>query len=139
MSWREKTIKTPKTVENIKVVQTIFSKDSRSLFARQLDIFFYVVNKVIKQDLKMTKIWFKFVQSLWQRTKERTLIMDLKSKPEKSSKSSYLQYSISHFFWSRLKGLKQTLMDQAWYHSENVLTVTNGADIFAEERSQHYD
>ena len=64
MSWREKTIKTPKTVENIKVVQTIFSKDSRSLFARQLDIFFYVVNKVIKQDLKMTKIWFKFVQSL---------------------------------------------------------------------------
>ena len=64
MSWREKTIKTPKTVENIEIVQTIFSKDSRSLFARQLDIFFYVVNKVIKQDLKMTKIWFKFVQSL---------------------------------------------------------------------------
>ena len=42
-----------KMVENIVNI----SKGSRSMFARQPDICFYIVNKVVKQDLKMTKIW----------------------------------------------------------------------------------
>jgi len=31
------------------------------MFARQPDKCFNIVNKVVKQDLKMTKIWVKFV------------------------------------------------------------------------------
>ena len=38
-------------------------KGLRGRFARQLDICFYIVNKDVKQDLKMTKIWVKFVQT----------------------------------------------------------------------------
>ena len=59
MSGREKTIKTPKTVKNIKNCSDHISKASRSLFARQFDIYIYIVNKVVKQDLKMTKFWAK--------------------------------------------------------------------------------
>ena len=53
MSGRKKTIKTPKMVKNIEN-----SKGSRSMF----DICLYIVNKVVKQDLKMTKILAKFVE-----------------------------------------------------------------------------
>ena len=59
MSGREKTIKTPKTVKNIKNCSDHISKASRSLFARQFDIYIYIVNKVVKQALKMTKFWAK--------------------------------------------------------------------------------
>ncbi len=31
------------------------------MYARQLDICFYIVNKDVKQDLKMTKIWVNVV------------------------------------------------------------------------------
>ena len=37
-----------------------------------------------------------------------------------------------YFFWSVLKDLKQTLMDQVWDHSENFLALTNKADYFQE-------
>ena len=36
------------------------------MFARQPDIFVYIVNKVVKKDLKMTKIWVKGIESLPQ-------------------------------------------------------------------------
>ena len=58
MSGLEKAIKTPKIVENC---SNYISKGSQSMYARQPDIFFYIVIKVIKQDLKMTKIQVKFV------------------------------------------------------------------------------
>ena len=61
MSGREKTIKTPKMVENIENLSNHIDKGSRSMFVRQLDICFYIVNKVLTQDLKMTKIWVKYV------------------------------------------------------------------------------
>ena len=38
-----------------------FNGGLRSMFARQLDICFYIVNKVVNKILKMTKIWVKFV------------------------------------------------------------------------------
>ena len=47
---REKTIKTPKIVKNIANCSTHISKDSRSMFARQPNIWFYIVHKVVKQD-----------------------------------------------------------------------------------------
>ena len=35
------------------------------MFARQPDICFYIVSKVVKQDLKMTMIWVEFVPKSW--------------------------------------------------------------------------
>ena len=61
MSGPEKTIKTPKLVENIENCSNNISKGSRIMFSRKLVYAFYIVNKVVKQDLKMTKIWVKFV------------------------------------------------------------------------------
>ena len=64
MSGREKTVKilkNPKIVENIKNCLNHKGKGSRSMFARQFDICSYILNKVVKQDLKMTKIWVKYV------------------------------------------------------------------------------
>ena len=66
-----------------------FRKGLRGMFTRQLDICFYIVNKVVMQDIKMTKIWVKFVhKSLTRGTRGMTVIMYLvcKSKPEKSLK-----------------------------------------------------
>ena len=45
---------------HLKNCLTQISKDSRSLFARHPDICFNIINKVVKQDFKMTKIWVKF-------------------------------------------------------------------------------
>ena len=61
MSGQEKAIKTPNTVENIENYSNHLGKGTKSMFARQFDIRFYIVNKVVKQNLKMTKIWVKFV------------------------------------------------------------------------------
>ena len=61
MSGREKTIKTLKMIKNIENRSNHFSKCSRSMFGGQLDVCFYIVNKVVKQDLKITKIRIKFV------------------------------------------------------------------------------
>ena len=36
------------------------------MFVRQLDVCVYIVNKAIKQDLKITKIWVKGIKSLPQ-------------------------------------------------------------------------
>ena len=63
MSGREKTIKTAINIENC---LNHISKGSRRKFTRQLDICFYIVNKVVKQDLRMTKIWVKGIESLPQ-------------------------------------------------------------------------
>ena len=52
---------------------------------------------------------------------------------------SYNKYFISLFFWSFLKGLKQTLMDQDLNHLENVHAVTNEAVILSDECSLHYN
>ena len=53
MPGREKTTKTPKIVENISNYQGFhISKDSGSMFVRQLDICFYIVDKVVKQKKK---------------------------------------------------------------------------------------
>ena len=42
------------------------SKASKSMFPdRQFDMWFYNVNKVAKQDLKMKKTGLKLSQSLW--------------------------------------------------------------------------
>ena len=66
------------------------------MFARQLD-----VNKVVKQDLKMTNLWVKLVpKSL---TKGMTLIVDLK---RKSSKVFYTFNTQSLFLLIALKGSK---------------------------------
>ena len=53
------------------------------MFARQFDMWFYIVNKVAKQDLKMEKICVKIVFDMAR----MAFIMDLKSKskPEKFS------------------------------------------------------
>ena len=59
MSGQEKTIKAPKMVKNVENYSNLFSKGSRSMFARQLVICFYIVNKVVKKDLKIAKIWVK--------------------------------------------------------------------------------
>jgi len=59
MSGRENTVKTQKIVQNIAKCLNHISKDSRSMFTRQPDIYFDIVNKVVKQDLKMTLIWVK--------------------------------------------------------------------------------
>ena len=37
------------------------SKVSKSMFARLFDMWYYIVNKGVKQDLKMEKIWNKIV------------------------------------------------------------------------------
>ena len=66
MSGPEKTIKAPKMVKNVENCSNLFSKGSRSMFARQLDICFYIVNKVVKKNLKMTKVWVKGVEFLPQ-------------------------------------------------------------------------
>ena len=60
MSGREKTIKTPKMVKLFKPYQQGF-KGSISMFARQFDTCLEIVNKVVRQDLQMTKIWAEFV------------------------------------------------------------------------------
>ena len=53
MSGQEKTIKAPKMVKNVENYSNLFSKGSRSMFARQLLITHsYVVNKVVKENLK---------------------------------------------------------------------------------------
>ena len=78
-----------------------FRKGLRGMFTRQLDICFYIVNKVVKQDIKMTKIWVKFVhKSLTRGTRGMTLIMYLvcKSKPEKSLKVLHTFNTQSFFF-----------------------------------------
>ena len=36
------------------------------MFVRQLDVCVYIVNKAIKQDLKITKIWVKGIKALPQ-------------------------------------------------------------------------
>ena len=46
-------------VKNVENCSNLFSKGSRSMFARQLVICFYIVNKVVKKDLKIEKIWVK--------------------------------------------------------------------------------
>ena len=51
MSGQEKTIKTLKMIKNIENCSIHIGKGSRSMFARQLDIRFYIVNKVVKQNL----------------------------------------------------------------------------------------
>ena len=43
-------LRPPKIVKNIATCSTHISKDSRSMFARQPDIWFYIENKVVKQD-----------------------------------------------------------------------------------------
>ena len=52
MSEQKKTIKTLKMVKNIENCSTHISIGLRSMFVRQLDIHFYIVNKVVKQNLK---------------------------------------------------------------------------------------
>ena len=47
-------------VEIIIICLNHVSKDSRSVFARQLNVCFYRVSKVVNQDLNITKIWIKF-------------------------------------------------------------------------------
>ena len=42
------TIQTEKIVQNIENCSNHISKGSRSMFVRQPDIFFYIVNKVVK-------------------------------------------------------------------------------------------
>ena len=70
MTRWEKTIKTQKMVENIENCFNHICKGSNKMFARQLDTCLYIVNKVVKQGSKMTKIWAEGI----------TLIMDLKCK-----------------------------------------------------------
>ena len=60
-SGRKRTIQTQKIVENIANCLNPISKGSRNMFARPPDICFYIVNKLVKQDVKMTKIWVKFI------------------------------------------------------------------------------
>ena len=43
-------LRPPKIVKNIATCSTHISKDSRSMFARRPDIWFYIENKVVKQD-----------------------------------------------------------------------------------------
>jgi len=62
MSRQEKIIKTSK-IENIENCSSHISKDSRSMYTSQFDMYLYIVNKVVNQDLKMTKNWTKFVQT----------------------------------------------------------------------------
>ena len=50
MSGQEKAIKTPNTVENIENYSNHLGKGTKSMFARQFDIRFYIVNKVVKQN-----------------------------------------------------------------------------------------
>ena len=60
MSGREKTIKTPKMVENIKKFSYHNIKGSSRSFPDSLMYaFIYSVNKIVKQEIKMTKIWVK--------------------------------------------------------------------------------
>ena len=63
---REKTIKTPKMVKNIENCSNHISKASRSMFASQFAMCLYIVNKVVKQGLKMKKILAKEFESLPQ-------------------------------------------------------------------------
>ena len=63
ISGREKTTKTPKMVKNIENFSNLISKSSRSMVARQFDRCLYIVNKVVNKDLKIIKIWSKFVQT----------------------------------------------------------------------------
>jgi len=63
ISGREKTTKTPKMVKNIENFSNLISKSSRSMFSRQFDMCLYIVNKVVNKDLKIIKIWSKFVQT----------------------------------------------------------------------------
>ena len=45
---------------------------------------------------------------------------------------------IFRFFWSFLKGLQQTLLDQVWNHFEIFLAVTNEGDILRENVPYNY-
>ena len=51
MSGQEKIIKTQKMIKNIENCSIHISKGSRSMFSRQLDKRFYIVNKVVEQNL----------------------------------------------------------------------------------------
>ena len=84
------------------------SKDSRSMFARQPDKCFNIVNKVVKQDLKWQRSGLNLSQSLWQRTKGMTVIMYLvcKSKPENSSKVLHTFNTNLFFLLIALNGSK---------------------------------
>ena len=110
------------------------SKDSRSMFARQPDKCFNIVNKVVKQDLKWQRSGLNLSQSLWQRTKGwQWLCISYVNQTQKTLQKSFIHsILISFFFWSLLMGLKQTMMDQNWDHSVNFLAVTNEADYFPE-------
>ena len=63
MSGPEKTIKTPKLVENIENCSNNISKVQELCFLESLMYAFYIVNKVVKQDLKIT-----LSQSVWHKT-----------------------------------------------------------------------
>ena len=52
MPGREKTTKTPKIVENVLNCSNHISKDSGSMFVRQFDICFYIVDKVVKGSVR---------------------------------------------------------------------------------------
>ena len=54
MSGPEKTIKTPKLVENIENCSNNISKVQELCFLESLMYAFYIVIKVVKQDLKIT-------------------------------------------------------------------------------------
>ena len=56
MSGQEKTIKAPKM---LKIVQTFLARVQEVCLPDSLLYFFYIVNKVVKKDLKITKIWVK--------------------------------------------------------------------------------
>ena len=55
MSGPEKTIKTPKLVKNIKNCSNNINKVQELCFLESLIYAFYIVNKVVKQDLKMSQ------------------------------------------------------------------------------------
>ena len=65
MSAEERCVDRILTVDNNENCSNYISKGLRTMFARQFDICFYIVNNIVKQDLKMTKILAKTViQSL---------------------------------------------------------------------------
>ena len=108
----------------LKIFQMILARVQKVCLPDSLIMCLYIVNKVVKQDLKMTKIWAKFVQkSLTGPKRWHWLCISNVNQNQKIFKSPwYIKYFIYVCF-----SLKENLMNQVWNHLENL--------FFCDERS----
>ena len=104
-------------------------KNVQTILARVLEVFVcqtaWCMLLHCKQSCKETFKNDKDLGRMYPKVSDIGLKAWISNVNQNQESPSYIKYSISLFFWSLLKGLKQTLMDQVWDHYENFLVVTN--------------